>query len=488
MTSEDLQRRRWQLLALTSIGAFMSPLDSAIVAVALPAMGPALGLSFATAVWVQAAYLLAMAVLLIPLGRMADHRGRVRFYLIGIVVFTIGSLLAALSMNDTWMIASRIVQGAGAALLSATSAAIVTAVFPPHERGRALGVNVMAIYVGLSIGPPLGGLLVETLGWRWIFLVNLPIGVAVMLWGWLLLPRDELTRAARRPDLPGSLLLGVFLICLLVPLTFAASWGWWALQTVVLLAVAAVALTSFVLRELHTDDPVLDLDLLRHNRVFASANLAALLNYMALSAIGLLTAVYLQVVQGRSAGIAGWLMLSQPLIMALLSPSSGRLSDRVGSRVLTTAGMLLVAAGMVVLAALTPAAGMAHVTAGLAVVGLGMAAFSAPNSSAVMGSVRLDQLSLASAFLGTMRVTGMALSFAVLGGVVAAQLGQEGGQMLFTGARGTVGVMTGAAQDFAAGYRYALLTGAALALAGALVSLTRGPHQTTESQKRDTSG
>lgn len=485
ITADDLERRRWELLALTSIGAFMSPLDAAIVAVALPVMGPALHLSFATAIWVQAAYLLAMAVLLIPMGRLADHHGRVRFYLLGIAVFTLGSLLAALSQSDTWMIVSRVVQGGGAALLSATAAAIVTAVFPRHERGTALGINVMAIYVGLSVGPPLGGLLVETLGWRWIFLVNLPIGVFSLLWGLLLLPRRDVeNRQAPGRDIPGTLLLGTFLICLLVPLTFIAEWGWSAPQTIVLLAAAALALAAFVVVELRAADPVLDLDLVRHNRLFAAANTAALLNYMALNAIGMLTAIFLEVVQGRSAGVTGWLMLGQPIIMAILSPFSGRLSDRVGSRVLTTGGMIVVAAGMVLLATMGPAAGMLRVVAGLAVVGLGMAAFSAPNTSAVMGSVERRQLSLASAFLGTMRVTGMALSFAVLGGVAASQLGPLGSRLLFGDASG--GAATLAARSFALGYRYALLTGAALALVGALISLQRGPHPRREPAERTT--
>ena len=477
ITAEDLHRRRWELLALTSIGAFMSPLDSAIVSVALPVMSPALHMGFAQSIWVQAAYLLAMAVLLIPLGRLADHRGRVRYYLLGIAVFTVGSLLAALSMDATWMIASRIVQGVGAALLSATSAAIVTAVFPPEERGRALGINVMAVYLGLSVGPPLGGLLVDTLGWRWVFLVNIPIGVASLIWGWLLLPRHERERAdAARPDVVGSTLLGVFLICLLVPLTLAPEWGWEAPLTIGLLVTSAVALVAFVFTETHVADPVLDLGLLMHNRLFASANLAALLNYMALNAISILTAIFLEIVQGRAASITGWLMLGQPVMMAALSPLSGRLSDRIGSRVLATSGMLLVAVGMVLLGSLTPTAGVARVVFALAVVGVGMASFSAPNASAIMGSVERSQLSVASGFMGTMRVTGMALSVAVLGGIAASQMGPLGSKLLYTHGHGAgaLGLAQRAAEGYASGYRYAMYTGAALALVGAGVSLTRG--------------
>ena len=478
ITAEDAHRRRWQLLALTSVGAFMGPLDGSIVSVALPAMSPSLHLSFGAAMWVQAAYLLAMAVLLIPLGRLADQHGRVRFYLIGTAVFTAGSLLAALSMSGAWLIVARVVQGGGAALMVATSAAIVTAVFPPQERGKALGINVMAVYIGLTLGPPLGGILVDTLGWRWIFLINLPIGAIVLVWGWFMLPRSERVEGAPRVDFAGAALLGTFLISLLVPLTFAPEWGWAAPLTRPARPLRR-ALIGFVVVERRVKSPVLDLDLLVHNRLFAAANLAALLNYMALYAISVLTAIFLQVVQGRSASLTGLLILSQPLLMAVLSPFSGRLSDRIGSRVLATGGMVAIALGMVLLAAMPTSAPVWQVAGYLAIVGLGMAAFSAPNTSAIMGSVRRDQLSVASAFMGTMRTTGQALSVALLGGIAASQLGRVGSRLLFTHGHGagSAGLAAQAVSGFAEGYRYAMLVGAVLALAGAAVSLTRGAHE-----------
>ncbi|HEX5643659.1 MAG TPA: MFS transporter [Thermoleophilia bacterium] len=475
ITAEDAHRRRWQLLALTSVGAFMWPLDGSIVSVALPVMGPDLHLSFTAAVWVSAAFLLTTAVLLIPAGRIADQRGRVRFYLLGIAVFTAASLLCALSTTGTWLIVSRIIQGGGAALVGATSAAIVTAVFPPRERGRALGINVMAVYIGLTVGPPLGGFIADSVGWRWIFLINIPIGVVVLLWGWFLLPRSEKAPGPRL-DVLGSVLLGAFLICLLVPLTFSVEWGWGSPATIGLLLVSAAALVAFVVWERRVASPILDLDLVLKNRLFAAANTAALLNYMALYGVSLLTAIFLQLVQEESATVTGWLLLSMPLLMAVLSPFSGRLSDRIGSRVLATGGMLAIAAGMVLLALTPEPAPLWRVAASLAVVGVGMAAFSAPNTSAVMGSVRRDQLSQAGAFLGTMRTAGQALSVALLGGIAASQLGRVGGRLLLTHGHGGGELAARAVDAYAAGYRYAMLTGAALALAGAAVSLTRGAH------------
>ena len=476
ITDEDLHRRRWQLLALTSVGAFMAPLDGSIVSVALPVMGKDLHLSFTAAVWVSAAFLLTTAVLLIPAGRLADQHGRVRYYLIGVAIFTVASLLCAVSMNDTWLIVSRVIQGAGAAFMGATSAAIVTAVFPPNERGRALGINVMAVYIGLTVGPPLGGFIVDAAGWRWIFLINLPVGIVVLLWGWFMLPRSE-REDDTRLDWLGSVLLGVFLVCLLVPLTFSVQWGWASPATIGLLVLSAASFIAFVLHERRVESPILNLDLILKNRLFAAANTAALLNYMALYGIGLLTAIFLELVQGRSASLTGWLLLSQPLLMAVLSPFSGRLSDRIGSRVLATAGMVALAGGMVLLAFIGATASLWHVAGALVVVGLGMAAFSAPNTSAVMGSVKRDQLSQASAFLSTMRTSGQALSVALLGGIAASQLGAVGGRLLLTHGGGGGAVAAHAVDAYASGYQYAMLTGAALALIGAAVSLTRGTHE-----------
>jgi len=474
MPSQDpaLAGRRWALLALTCIGAFMAPLDGSIVAVALPRMGPDLHLSFAASMWVQAAYLLAMAILLIPLGRMADQGDRLRYYLAGIAIFTLGSLTAALSRNGAELVLSRILQGSGGALLSATSTAIVTSIFPPNERGRALGINVMAVYLGLSVGPPLGGLLVDHLGWPWIFLVNLPVGAAAFAWGWTLLtPRKP---RGRKPeaDLAGAALLGAFLVCLIVPLTFSTEWGWTAPPVWLLLGLAPVALAGFLRVEARAAVPLVDLDLLRRNRLFAAANLAALLNYCALYAISVLTAVQLQLVLGHPARITGWIMLGQPLMQALLSPVAGRMSDRIGSRTLATAGMLIVAAGMVLLALIGRHAGIPPVVAALALVGLGMAAFSAPNTSAIMGSVERRQLSVASAFLGTMRVTGQALSVGLLGSIAASRLGPGGWSLLLRHAGS--GAAAGA---YARGYQAAMLTGAFLALMGAWASLARGTQR-----------
>ena len=467
----ELQRRRWYALAVVCIGTFMTPFDASIVSVALQAIGADLQLSYSQGLWAQAAYLLVTSIWLIPAGRIADSRGPARLYLMGTFVFGVGSVVAGLAPTGAVLIAARCIQGFGGAFMFATAAGIVTAAFPPGERGRALGLNVTAVYVGLTLGPVLGGLLVAHADWRWIFFINAPIAVITLAAGWGLLGIENRARRAAgstatprtvgvRIDWFGAVLLGGALAALFIPLTFSPLWGWGSARAIVLLALAVVLFAAFVVTEDRRREPLLDLDLLRKNRVFARASAASLLNYVAVFAVTTLTALYLEISQGRSAQDTGLILLMQPVLMALLAPVAGRLSDRVGWRAPATLGMVLIAVGMIQLAF---AASLGRVLLALGTVGLGLATFSAPNMSAVLGSVDRSQLSLASAFSGAMRFCGQGLSVAVLGAIAAHSLGPEGGRIIFLGESASAG----SAAAFADGYQAAMLVGAALALVGA---------------------
>ena len=479
-STSELERRRWRVLVIASVGVFMATLDSSIVAVALPAIGPHLRLTYSDALWVQAAYILVVTVLVIPVGRLADIHGPLRLYTLGVLLFGLFSIAAALSYNGIFLVVARVFQGVGGALLAATSVAIVTAAFPPGERGRALGLNFMVAYLGLTLGPPLGGLIVTRLGWRWIFLVNAPIAVAILIGGWDLLGAERRDRATERKhrsvpagsghiDTLGAALLGLMLATLFVPLIFSPIWGWANGRTIGLLAGAVVLAVLFVFVEDRVRDPVLDLGLFRHNRVFAGANAASLLYFAAAYGVTIFTAVFLEVVQGHSAQRAGLILLTQPAIMTAFAPFTGRLSDRVGSHGLAAAGMIVMAAGMGQLALVSFSASTWRVLAALATLGLGMALFAAPNVSAVMGSVDRSQLGVASGVRATINFCGQGLSIAILGAIAASKLGPAGGRVILLGE--SAGVSS--AQAFAAGYREAMLAGAGLALAGVLASLVR---------------
>ncbi len=506
----------------------MGPLDSTIVSVSLPKMGKALSLSYSEALWVQAAYLLVMSIFLIPLGRIADARGRMRFYLAGTAAFGIFSMVCAASTDGTFLIVARCFQALGAAGMVATSAALVTAVFPPEERGRALGLNVMATYLGLTAGPGIGGLIVQHASWRWIFFINAPIAIATLANGWFLLGAENRDRKAaraamaampavvgseaslrqevalgleippspdtspagpgfapgpgaatvpggppetlRKVDWLGVVLLGLGLVSLLVPLTLVPFWGWGSGRTIGLLAGAVVFISGFVFVEGRVAEPLLDLDLVRENRAFAAGTFAALLNYAGVFAVALLTSVYLQIVEDYTPERAGVLLLVESGLMAVLSPQFGRLSDRVGSRVLASGGMVLCAGGILQLALLPPGAHPLRIVLALGTVGVGMAMFSSPNTSAVMGSVRRHQLSLASGFLGTMRSLGQGLSLGLLGAIAASGLGSVGARVIFLGQEAS----QAAAASFSDGYRMAMYVAVGLSVLGALVSLVRG--------------
>lgn len=288
----ELGRRRWQVLFLSSIGMFMGTMLTTIVAVALPKnLAPDLRLTYSEALWVQAIYPLTMSICLIPVGRLGQRGGLLRFYLVGMAISGVFSLGCGLAFNGPFLIAMRCLQATGGAITAATSMALVTSVFPPQERGRGLGVNAMAGYLGLTVGPPLGGIIVSHISWRWIFFITLPLVVITLVWGAFFLGAERRDRAAApdlaagakaRLDLTGTAVLALAMASLLVPLISVPFWGWRSPLTLGLLFAFVVLLAAFVLVELKVHDPVLDLNLVRRNRVFAAGTSAALLNYAAI--------------------------------------------------------------------------------------------------------------------------------------------------------------------------------------------------------------
>ncbi len=472
-TGSPLEDRRWRVLLIAGIGAFMGPLDVTVVAVALSSMGDTLSLTFSGALWVQTGYLLSYALVLIPAGRIADQWGRLRVWRAGVVVFAVASLGAGLAPAAEAMIAWRLLQGVGGGLLAATGTALVTAVFPARERGRALGLNIMALYLGLSLGPLVGGLLVDHAGWRWIFLVNVPVGIVALL---LAAPLHEPRPRAGRPRLDplGGAALAAALAMLLVGLTFAPLWGWGSAAAVGLMAAGVLAAVAFVLVERRVSDPMVDLTLFARSRIFALGNAAALLNYTAAFGCIALTAVLLELAGGHSPTRTGVIMLAMPVVMVCLSPVAGRLSDHIGSRALASGGMFIIAAGLGVLATLPGDLPVGRIVAGLALVGLGLAAFSSPNTSAVMGAAPREAYAVAAAVLAMMRTLGQSLSLAILGSIAATALGAAGAGVLMGAA-----APPGSAAAYVDGYRLAMGVAAAIAVLGGCLSLARGPREET---------
>jgi EmrB/QacA subfamily drug resistance transporter len=356
----------------------------------------------------------------VPFGRLADLHGRKRVFASGLLAYTGTSWLCAEASSIEFLIAARALQGIAGAMIFGTSVAILTSVFPPARRGQVLGLNVAAVYAGLSLGPYAGGIIVEHYGWRTIFGVNVPLSaVAFGLTVWKLKGEWAEARGARF-DAAGSLFYAAALVAMMYGLSrLPAAWA------AALAAAGVWLLVMFVRRELSIASPVLDVALLARNRVFAMGSLAALINYSATFAVGFLLSLYLQYVRGFNAQYAGTILVSQPVVMALVSPFAGRLSDRAEPRVVASIGMGMVAAGLFLLAAIDPHTPLPAIVAALLVLGCGFGLFSSPNTNAVMGSVDPPQYGVASALLATMRLTGQMMSMAVAMLTLAAFVGRE---------------------------------------------------------------
>jgi EmrB/QacA subfamily drug resistance transporter len=443
-------------LAVATLASFLTPFMGSATNVALPAIGREMGLDAVALSWVATAYLLSAAVFLVPFGKVADIQGRKRVFVGGLLVYTATSLLCALAPSFPLLLAGRVAQGLGGGMIFGTGVALLTSIFPPGKRGLALGVNVAAVYLGLSLGPPLGGLMTQQLGWRSVFLCNVPLGAlasAMAAWGlvgeWRESPGD-------RFDVPGAMLYGAGLCALMYGLGRLPSAAGGAL-----VGSGIVALVAFVARERRAASPLLDLALFAGNRVFAFSNLAALINYAATFAVGFLLSLYFQSVRGLSPQAAGGLLTAQPLVMAVVSPFAGRLSDRVDPRVVASLGMGLIAIGLGLLTLVGPATPVACVVACLLVLGAGFGLFSSPNTNAVMASVEPRSYGVASAVLATMRLVGQMLSMGVASLVLEVFVGREA-------------VRPDRAGGFVTGMRAAFALYALLCVAGVFASLARG--------------
>ena len=396
------------VLTVAALTTFMSPFMISAVNIALPAIQAEFGVDAVLLGWLANAYLLATGVALVPVGKIADIHGRRKIYIAGILLFTVATVATAFVPSVFWIIVLRVFQGLGAAMTMTTGIAIISAVFPPSERGKAIGIIVSCVYIGLSAGPFVGGILTGAFGWRSIFIINAPIGLAAFLLAVLKIREEWADAAGERLDVAGSLFYGVSLVCLMYGLSILP-----ARLGTGLLTGGVIGMGVFVRHELRTAFPVFEIRLFRLNRTFAYSSLAALINYAATFAVAFLLSLYLQYIKGMSPEGAGTVLICQPAVMALFSPAAGRLSDRIEPSLIASTGMALTAAGLAALAFLTPRTGTPYIVISLVVLGLGFALFSSPNMNAIMGSVERRYYGIASGTVATMRLVGQMLSMAL---------------------------------------------------------------------------
>jgi EmrB/QacA subfamily drug resistance transporter len=407
---------RWWVLLAIGAGTFMAALDGSVVNTTLPVIRAAFAADVARIEWVVTVYLLVLSSLLLSFGRLGDLHGHRRVYLSGFALFIAGSALCGLAPGVEALIAFRALQALGAAMLSSNSPAILTKSFPSAERGRALGLQATMTYLGLTAGPSLGGWLAQHVGWRMIFYINLPVGLAALALSARFVPRDRPAGRAPPFDLPGSAAFIVSLVALLLALNQGHAWGWTSPAVLALLAAASLALAGFVALERRAPHPMLDLNLFR-NPLFSGATASAVFNYICIFSVLFLMPFYLIQGRGLNAAQAGLLLTAQPLVMAAVAPLSGALSDRIGTRAPAGLGMAALAAGLLLLSRLGPQAPHSQIILALAVAGLGTGAFISPNNSALMGAAPRARQGIAAGVLATARNVGMVLGVGLAGAI-----------------------------------------------------------------------
>ena len=463
--------RKWWTLAAVTFGLFMIMLDNTVVNVALPSMQDDLGISQAGLEWVVNAYALTFGVLLLSGGKLADLLGRRWIFVVGLVIFTASSLACGLATGSAMLIAARTVQGVGAALMNPATLSIITATFPPRQRGMAIGIWAGISAMALAIGPLVGGILTQKINWSWIFFINVPIGVVGIVAAQLFIDESRDTSPEQRLDLPGLISSGVGLFALTYALISTNHHAWTSALVLSMFAVGAVALAIFVLLELRQRIPMLDMSLFR-NATFAGANSVMLLTGVAMFGIFFFNSLMFQRVIGWSAIQTGAIFLPMTLLIMIVAPAAGKFSDRIGSRWLMATGMLLLTGSLLVFAQIEQGSNFWDVLPALILGGVGMALVMTPTTAAAMGSVPIAKAGVGSAVINSMRQVGGSLGIAVMGAVVATQVETHTPGPQF-------------AEQFTRGYHDALYVGAGITLGAAIVaaSLVRAvahPHPAAE--------
>lgn len=484
----DRGPNKWVVLAILAVGIIMATIDSSIVNISLPTIATYFHVPLNGAVeWVIIAYLIVIAGVLLTIGRLADMVGRKLLWVAGLIIFTLGSAISGASITLLMLIIARAFQGLGGALIMSVSPAMLTSAFPAEERGRALGMNAVAVALGTSVGPTLGGLITANFSWRWIFYVNVPLGILGVI-ATLVVLKESHVRARGRFDPAGALLLAVGLVALTLGLSFGQEWGWGSLPLIASLVISLLAFVLIVFVEQRQRDPIIDFSLLR-NRVFVSANISLIMCFLALFAVSFMLPFYLEELRGLDIIESGLLLTPLPLTIAFIAPFSGALADRIGTRWLAAGGLALACVGLILLSQLNAQSSIGDIVWRLVVTGIGQAIFQSPNNSALMGSAPRNRQGVAAGFLATGRVMGQSVSVALAGAVFTSMGGAVAGAVLAQNAQKLPPAHLVALQNtFTSGFHTAFIVCASIAALGVFTSLVRGKEEISRRAKRAVPG
>ncbi len=461
---------KWVVLINTTAGILMASIDSSILTIALPDITRSIHATVAQVMWVVMGFQVVITALLLPISRLADIKGRVRPYILGFAIFTVASALCGFAQSGSELLVFRLIQGVGAAFIFANSTALVTDAFPSEERGFALGINMMAGVSGFILGTLLGGVITETLGWRYIFFINIPIGLFATTWAVLRLHETGELEGKARFDVPGMILFPLSITTVLIGLTEIVMGNAAHLSTKALIATGIAAFIMFVVVERHASFPMMDPSLFRI-RLFLAGNVSLLLNAIARGSTMFILSWYFQTVLGNSPLSAGLKLLPMVSTMMLVAPISGRLSDRFGSRWLSTGGLIITGIGQIWMVSLPVDAPYRSLAFALAVLGTGNGLFNSPNTSAVMGSVPPNRRGVAAGMRTLLNNTGQTMAISIAMVILSTVMSYRVLSGLFTG---TASSNQLDARAFMHGFHEIFLFGTVTAIVAAVCSGLRG--------------
>jgi EmrB/QacA subfamily drug resistance transporter len=415
--NDDATRK--SALLVTTLSSFLTPFMGSSVTIALPTIANTFKMDAVLLSWVITSFTLTGTIFLVPFGKAADIYGRKRIFQYGIVVFTVTMFLLPLSISGPMLIVLRILQGLGSSMTYSTGLAILTSAFPPGERGKVMGINVAAVYFGLSLGPFVGGFLTQHFGWRSIFVVSSFFCLVILYCAFWKLKEEWTEATGEKFDLTGSVIYSFALAALMYGSTLLPN-----RVGIGLVLIGILGILIFIGWESKVESPVLELDLFRRNRLFAFSNLAAFVHYSGTFAVTFLLSLYLQYIKGLTPQSAGLVLVSQPIVQAIFSPFAGRLSDRIQPRIVASTGMFFTAVGIFLLVFLKETTTLPYIIVSLVVLGFGFALFSSPNANSAMGSVEKKFFGIASAILSTMRQSGHMLNMAIVTVIFSIYIGR----------------------------------------------------------------
>ncbi|MCH3965122.1 MAG: MFS transporter [Clostridium sp.] len=462
---DNIYRNRWKILAVVLMSPFMGTIDGSIVNIALPVMAKHLGVGINSIQWVVTSYLIVISAFILIFGKLSDRFGKVIIFDYGFLIFGLGSFLCVISQNISFLVFSRIVQALGAAMFMSVNQAIIAATFPKGERGRALGIMGSTVAIGSMIGPPVGGIMVQVFNWQSIFLINIPIAIFAFVAGKFVLHKEKIEEKALNFDSRGALLFVIFIVFVFWAFLSGEELGWNNGKIILGFIIGIICGAGFYFTEKRVKDPMVDLSMF-HDRLFDISILCAFISFLCMFCVNIIQPFYLQSAMKISPAVSGIIMLALPISMAIFAPISGYAADKIGPKMLTVFGLLIMSAGLCEMAFLNLESSYLSMALGVAAIGVGNGMFQSPNNTIIMSLAPRNKLGIVGSINALVRnigmVSGITFSVALLYNRMSSKMGYK-----------VTGFIQGRPDAFLYGMKVVYLSAAFICILGMILTVVR---------------